>query len=426
MIRAIPTRLADERGFGMIEVLVSALVVGLAVVGVFVALDAATATSGQNKARNVAANLAEADQERLRGMKVADLSNLRQTTPKTIDGGTYTVNSRTDWVNDKSGTQSCTSADSSLDYLKLTTTVTSPKLRGVKPVTTESIQAVPNGTFPNQGSVVVQITNRSGTGVSGLSVTLAGANTYSQTTNVNGCVIFAYVPVGTYTLSFGRTDWVEATYPNRQNVSDSVVVSSEQTSRKAYMYDTAGSISVVESAGNPISGNQFTVFHTQLTPINSRVFAGTTTGNVLFPFSSMYSVWAGACGSGNPTLYTGQTANPSVPPSQPLTPGGSVTFSVRQPALKVTLTTSATLARNGTVVVKPTVAGCAANTVKTLATTSTRTGTVTFPVPYGPYTVCGQQTDPTLRKIVSVTNDTWPEKAVTISLTSGTTSGACP
>lgn len=422
-IRAIRYRLADERGFGLIEVLVAAVVVGLAVVGVFTALDAANATSSRNKARNVAANLAEADQERLRGMKVADLSNLRESNPKTVDGGTYTVSSETDWVSDTSGTVSCTSTDSRTDYLKLTTIVTSRKLGSIKPVTAESIQAVPNGTFgATQGSVVVQITDRNGNGVPGLSVALAGAQSYAETTNANGCVIFGFVPVGTYTVSFSRAGWVESTYPNRQDISDSVVVAGEQSSRKAYMYDAAGSVSVrfKDSAGNPVNGDRFTVSHAQLTPINAKVFSGgpatTLPGDGLFPFSSSYSVWAGGCATGNPTTH-GQAANQPAP----VTPGGPATaVDVVQPTLTVNLTNLG--AAGGSVFVKPTVPGCARDESRTISGAS---GTVTIALPYGPYTVCGQRTSPPRFRTASPTNKLGAPP-ISMAMGAAAPSGTCP
>src|SRR3954452_25141103 len=97
--RALRRRLADERGFGLIEVLMSAVIIGIAVVGVFTAFDSSHATASRNKARHIAANLGAQDQERMRGMTASSLSNLRQTQTKTVDGGNSLVTSRTDWVN---------------------------------------------------------------------------------------------------------------------------------------------------------------------------------------------------------------------------------------------------------------------------------------------------------------------------------------
>lgn len=58
LFAAVRRRLADESGFTIIEVLVSAIVVVLAAVGTLAAFDAATASSGRNKSRTVASGLA--------------------------------------------------------------------------------------------------------------------------------------------------------------------------------------------------------------------------------------------------------------------------------------------------------------------------------------------------------------------------------
>ena len=138
--RALFSRLtAEESGFTIIEVLVSALVMVVIAVGVFKSLDTASARSGYQKDKGVAAGLAQQDQERLRAFTVQDLNNYVETRclqkrtsgfvkdPECDDdptlGPTYKVISRTDWVSDQSGTRSC-GTGARADYIRISSTVT--------------------------------------------------------------------------------------------------------------------------------------------------------------------------------------------------------------------------------------------------------------------------------------------------------------
>jgi Tfp pilus assembly protein PilV len=58
---------ASEEGFALIEVVVSAAVLVILVLGVLAAVDAVSGTAGANQSKTVAATLAEKDLERLRG-----------------------------------------------------------------------------------------------------------------------------------------------------------------------------------------------------------------------------------------------------------------------------------------------------------------------------------------------------------------------
>ena len=79
------------------EVVVSAAVLLLVVLGVMAALDAVAGTAGANKARTVAATLAEKDQEELRSLMTADLNQIHSVIPGPrtvkVDGVQYTVSS---------------------------------------------------------------------------------------------------------------------------------------------------------------------------------------------------------------------------------------------------------------------------------------------------------------------------------------------
>ena len=65
-----PRSTRSEAGFALIEVIVSAAVLAIVALAVLSGIDAASSSSGREKARAVAASLAEQDQERLRAMPV--------------------------------------------------------------------------------------------------------------------------------------------------------------------------------------------------------------------------------------------------------------------------------------------------------------------------------------------------------------------
>ena len=96
-------RLSSESGSMLIEVMVGALVLAITTTAVLNGLDGAQKTGGRNKARSVAAALAEQDQERMRSMPVADLLPY-VTTPYTrtvsVKGANYTVTSSASYATD--------------------------------------------------------------------------------------------------------------------------------------------------------------------------------------------------------------------------------------------------------------------------------------------------------------------------------------
>jgi len=77
---------SEEAGTTIIEVLASAVVLAILSVGVLSGIDSSQNLSNQSRLRSVAASLAQADQERLRGLRARELSNRRETTAKEVRG----------------------------------------------------------------------------------------------------------------------------------------------------------------------------------------------------------------------------------------------------------------------------------------------------------------------------------------------------
>ncbi len=403
-------RLAREDGFTIIEVLAAAILVILTAVGAFTALDAAAGTADGNKSRNVAASLAQGDQERLRGINQSELVALAAT-PKpprteTVDRETYTVESQAQWVVGAGGATTCTASDAGSRYLRISSTVRWPGMEPIKPVTSTSIKAVNNATASGQGDLAVSIMDRTGaTGVAGLAVSISGPEAETQTTNANGCVFFDFIPAGSYTVTFQRTGWIESKLPNRQAISDTVVVASDQTATKSFQYDQAGGLQVRFRTRKPgtaadvdSAGAGFTISHSELGTPPTKTFTGApastlSTGLVLFPFTSAYTVWAGRCDAAKlPDGFVTPSQTATVPPG-----GTAQTVDVLVPTMKVAVVKGRNRDPVGgaRVVVRPVNPACTAATsyaVDTPAAGVADAGVAYFALPYGDYVVCAQNT----------------------------------
>ena len=309
--------LGAEDGGLLIEVMVSAVVVVLLALGVFKALDTASATSGAIKGRAIAAGLAQADLERLRGMKVSDLSNRREVNYRVQGGITFTVASRSEWVTDESAPASCSSDSSRADYMKITSSVTWTAMGGIDPVVLTSVQAAPIGSFKSdEGSLAVSVVNSSGDPVVGKQVTLSGAQSLTDVTNEFGCVLWGFLDQGNYTvaLSPGCTDRAGNT-----PVTKPVSVVGEAVTTVELDCDVPGDIRakfdtdmiVVSSTGvqsrvvKASTARYLSVGNSGLPAPFWRAFGDGSdkaeiVASVLYPFTEQYALYSGNCANADP------------------------------------------------------------------------------------------------------------------------------
>lgn len=331
------------------EVVVSAAILVVVVLGALAALDAVTTTAGANKARTVAATLAEEDQERLRGIRTVSLSGLSET--RTVDAGgvPYTIASKAEWVRDATGeTVSCTSSEGQVSYLRITSTVTSPATgAAVKPVVLSSIVAPPAGSSGTQGTLAVQVRNAADLPVMNLPVQLTGAASPREPTNEAGCAVFPLLPAGDYAVSLAAGGWVDKAGQGNP-VREGVGVTAGDVSTVALAYDRAASVNVeVETlrpgatAPVPDRATSVLIANTGVPPSGflraSAPSPGTSAfavGN-LFPFPDGYTVFAGSCPGADPSKYVDGyfDAHPGRVAVAPGMPAGTVT--VREPAVNI-------------------------------------------------------------------------------------------
>jgi Tfp pilus assembly protein PilV len=419
--------LRSERGAFLIEALVGAVLVAIVAVAMFSAVDGANQASGRTKTRALAASVAQNDQERLRSMPVSMLSNLRQNAVKSVDNVKYNVDSRADWISDNTSSMDCKNNGATADYMKITTTVTSPTQPAVRPVVVQSIVTPAPGTFTvNQGSLAVTIVDRNGKGVPNLTVSIAGPATASDVTDADGCAFFGYEPIGSYNVSTSRSGWVDVM--GRAIVLATVNISSQQVSTKSLWYDASGSANVVfKTDASDYATATTTTARTVTAPdavarrirlTHSSMEApymrdglgtlgsvplwgdGTNRASILadnlFPFTSPYGVYAGDCNANDPAAQTpaqtgdivqvnpGATANPTV-----LLPALNIHASANVTHVKITATSS----------------GCTSPArVWTYVASDLRPdGNLKFPgLPYGSYTVCA---DNSTRKVSAPVNN---------------------
>lgn len=427
--------LREERGSFLMEALVAAVLLVVLSLGFLAALDATAQESADQKFRSVAASLAQQDMERMRALNVQEVTGLSQTRTQ-VSGTppiTYTITSKAIWVDDSTGNATCTGGTTKADYLKITSSVTWPTMNATKPIKSESIVAVPNGSFgPGQGSIQAKIQDRNATGIQGINADLTGPTASNATSDSDGCVFWGYLPTGNYAVALNTPGYVNPA--GQQAVSQSTPVTGGNTASLIFDYDRAADLDV--NFDTSVSGTTFvakatdvTVANTALPLPNYRVFNSATPATMissnytLFPFTNGYVVWGGACAGADPRTFS-QSA-----PTATIAPGGTQSITVRLPSLNVKVQGgNPPSAGNYNVRITPKTAGCGSTFTAPVDTT---TGKLQNPgMPYGDYQVCADDKQgASSRRVISATiQDRAPAgtSLLTITLpTTGVTTGAC-
>jgi Tfp pilus assembly protein PilV len=379
-------RLRSDSGFALIEAIVSAAVLAMVALAVLSGIDGAAASSGREKARNVAASLAETDQERLRALPVTTLANYANAASnvvpdpagppftvgdptgvvKTVDGVQYRVLSSAQWVaDDTSGSVSCTTDSHAAKYFHITSTVTSAVVgKRIAPVTIDSI-AAPNVAYSStNGTLAVQVLDANGAPVVNKQVTITGGTPPPPaSTNAAGCAVFQQVATNTagqsYTASaagcvdhFGNNPSTTTATVNAGKITLVTLPCGAPASITPTVYTYAPG-STPASHGTKIASKAF-----QISVINSgetgmlRSFPTTKGANELatypatslFPFTTKYTFFTGNCHYNDPTDTRYGSAN-TASPNGALIAGQQVTTQllgadVYQPPLNIQLTKS--------------------------------------------------------------------------------------
>jgi Tfp pilus assembly protein PilV len=436
----LPVR--EERGWVIVEVMISAVVLVLAGLAIYSGLDGASSASGRNRNRTMAATLAQQDQERMRSMDASALNAYIKTPyvqSLTVGGLTYSVTSSVAYATDNNGSTNCTSATTLANYLKISSTVTDPTNKN-KPVTIDSLLS-PRADL---SGAAVQIVDRTGTtGVPGVPVSLDEDSSLNDTTDSNGCVQFGFLKGSSYHVTFSKTGYVDVDGNNAQTSLPITVVQGRSTLTQ-FQYDNAGAIkaSFKDQSGGSAIGRGMTIFNTGLSGSQERsFFTGTgltdtasavavggtmTTPVTLFPFTSAYTVWAGSCDAAKPP-----TANQR---SGTVTPGATTTLSastayLMQPKLTVTVKKqtlsggSTSNLQNADVRVTDV---CGALYPQMTLTNSS--GVTSSGYPFGTLTVCADDNAGSPHKATGTVTNTATGSAITLQINTWQSSaaGSCP
>lgn len=354
------SRLGD--GFTIVEVLVAITILIGALLGAALLFENAIVVSGNTRNRVVATNLATEAMEQVRGLAAdpTKFSSIPQGqtvfagAAQKVNGIQYTVTQNVQFVGQNSTQSSCDSPGSnSGQIMQVQELVTWPAMNGTKTVKEVTLLAPPVGVYSaSTGSIAAKVSDSTGAASQNISVQVVGPVTQTQQTTTEGCAFFAFLPVGTYTVTV-----IEGTGVGDQEVlapSQTASVSVGQTASLPFSYDTAGTITVSgwsPATPPPATNIPISVVNSGLQPYSQYSFpAGTTSLTPLYPYASGYTVFAGNCTDNNPlgkdtnrTLFYPSAA--PVPIS--LAPGGTASTTVSLYTLSLNAQNSAAVAVAG-------------------------------------------------------------------------------
>jgi hypothetical protein len=416
-VRCIVRRSAAQDGSSLVEVVVAAALLLILSLGVLAALDHADARGVEQKAKGIAGNLAQAEQERLRALPLQDLSNLHTTGTEVVNGAAFNVESRAEWVTDATGEANCATGGAPADYLRITSTVTSTSLRRRTPVTLDSIVTPPARSFSStEGSLSVRIVDRRGDPVAGQTLSLTGDENVSGITNSKGCVLWGYLPAANdYVLSYSSQGWIDPS--GATTISATQSVAGEQTRNVVLTYDRGGTLSVdfvttrmSDGVRVPSSPAFATIEHPgpPATLLPYALNGSHLDTPLLFPFTSPYSVYAGSC----------TQARPSTPATATVLPGQTTAVpQIVVPSLDLKVVSGASPVSGATVSV---VTACGTKITRTTGATG-RLADPGYPSGTG-FSVC--VSNGTVKRALTLSNATLPGQDVTVDL-AGAPAGVC-
>jgi prepilin-type N-terminal cleavage/methylation domain-containing protein len=437
-------RPARQDGYSLVELMVAVTVFALVFAAVSLGIGRALEVSRSNRNRSAGAYLAARQLEEVRS-KAFDQVTLGRTTcvysspgPDCNVPSPYTVTQDVSWTSPGSTSTSCnvpSGGGAALAYKRVTVTVTWPDMGGVAPVASQTLLTPPSGTFdPNDGHVLVQMFDRNAAPLAGQTVSLSGPESDSQPTTSDGCVFFAYLDPGTYTVSLNTTGYVGR--QGDQPATQTVAVTATQISTVRFDYDRAATLGIglTTPSGTPAavipSPIALTVANSNLT-VGTKSFQEASTGSgatrtvtPLFPYASGYQVWAGDCADadpdGTPDLYPTTTRTAALASN----PGGTTSGTARLGAVLATvrrLSVTGTRVTNTNVTasgIHAGMAGCTAGETLTATIRTDGSGRLRLALPYGTWrltvTVPGSPTRTGTVATVAINPTTVPSVTVVV------------
>jgi type II secretory pathway pseudopilin PulG len=458
---------SSESGFTIIEVVVSAIMLVTISGAAATALIATNNFSSEERHRSQADELAQQDQERMKGMSAKSLSGYSWVRNVTYDGTSYQIDSKGKFLSNTGNTSCGSSGNGAAAYVRITSKVdwidgagnAHWSYTGRPPVVQESLVTPPTG-----GTILVKTKDQNNANLAGVSVTATGPDTQTASTDDDGCVVLAAMDVGDYALTLGG-NFVDVNGTQAADIDiPTTAVSGTGTSfpigspfqlgvpglvsgffrtqfsstdvrtdqkAPALSWFNAGMTNgsqnhTVGTSGSPAVRTPTTSINSTGPPWNLFPFNNGTSGN----YTNNYQVWAGSCDTDQPPAAN--RTSTTVSPGGWAIPSGA--NGILEPSLKIRISYGTT----GTYVtpahIKLTDA-CGLTWSPQIRPTDASTGTqghLAFPgQPYSSsYTVCADY-DPdgpggiAIRKLTTTTTNTNFTDATLkdITLTSGTGDG---
>ena len=340
-----PTR-AGDAGFGLVEVMVACLVLGIlaaAVVGIILQAQSASVT---NRSRIAASNLAAREIDMVRDefhrssaapMQIADAGTVVNPhpldgqvagQPLVIDGTPYTVTRSVQW-NIMGNGQSACDGGSLVIYptLGVTVSVTWPHMGLVKPVTSTTALAPDKGSgiSGTDSFIAVKVSDQAGVPSAGRNVLVqGGSQSKTGTTDADGCAVVEVSPAagtGTaYTAQVTDAGYVDISSTANPTKSVGTVSQGQLANNVTFQVALAGTVRIhlVDSAGNPVTappaGAQVT--------LDAKEYAGASSTQSYAATSSLVTIgglWPTDYGA-----YYGTTPPAAGYAKQTLAPGGTI------------------------------------------------------------------------------------------------------
>jgi hypothetical protein len=383
----------------LIEVMIGALILAITTTAVLSGLDGAQKTGGRNKARTVAAALAEQDQERMHSLPVSQLLPLITTPysrPIPVNGVNYTVVSSAAYATDSGAvTTGCSATAKTQTNLRITSTVSSPLTRGNVDIVGLVTPPASSGFGTGQGRIIVKVVDRNQDPIQGVNVALAGSTSFSEETNAAGCANFTFVPAGNYTATISELGLVG--WNGETSLTKAVTSTAGQTTTYgAYELDQPATINAqfdtkVGSASSASAKSRYISINNAKLAAQWPVYdagsnATTVTASGLYPFLDGYGIYAGRCTTNAPTTVQ----NTAPDPNQTVTP------TIRVPSINIrVVNAAASAAVNGATVFVKTADACTTTYSSQTSATTTTGGAGALPepgFPYGSYKICAQNT----------------------------------
>ncbi len=318
----------------LIEVLVSAMLVAVIIIGLLNGFDAASNATTDQRLHANASLLAAQSQEELRSDPVNTLSPLEHTPhvyTQTIGNQTFTVTERTKFVEGASEGEECTATTSSKSntssgYLKIISEVTwqEPQTSSTRKLVTRSIV-----TGKRPGNALEVDVNNGGSPaqpVEGATVTASGLTT---TTGAQGCAAYNFQsekePEST-SIAVSKSGWITPSGATEFKSSSISLVPDLVTHYPVELGQAGAILGEFVNQKKVVTGDTFVAYNTRMnlapdfeiggtnsTYASSTYSSSAQTATALFPLSSAWAVYAGDCPADNPegaskgVVHTGST-----------------------------------------------------------------------------------------------------------------------